>query len=422
MFALVDCNNFYVSCERVFHPKWVGKPVVVLSNNDGCVIARSNEAKALDIPMGAPYFRYKHLLDAHSVIVCSSNYTLYGDMSARVMKLLENFSPDMQVYSIDEAFLSIKKKNLLSYGKTMRKTILQCTGIPVSIGMAPTKTLAKAANHCAKKNAATGGVFLLDTRQAIDAVLERLPVTDIWGIGKRYGIKLHRLGIITAKDLRDADDALIKKHLTIVGFRTALELRGISCLPLEEIPRPKKSVTCSRAFGRPIDNLEELNEAVASYTARAAEKIRAHKLLTTMMSVFVELHPFVEHSCRCFHLRVTFPEPLDFTPILIHYAKTATKALFKKGCRYRKAGIILDRLVPHHSFQYDLFTPKNFNKEKQRQVMNTVDRMNEQFGHAIIHTAAEGVNKEISQSWKMRRNHCSAHFTTNWNELLVIKI
>ncbi|MGA8163562.1 MAG: Y-family DNA polymerase [Waddliaceae bacterium] len=418
MFALVDCNNFYVSCERVFHPKWIGKPVVVLSNNDGCVIARSNEAKAIGIPMGAPYFRYKQLLEAHSAIICSSNYTLYADMSARVMKLLEDFTPNRQVYSIDEAFLLMKEKNPLSYGQTIRKTILQCTGIPVSIGIAPTKTLAKIANHCAKKDGTTAGVVLLDTLQAIDERLERLPVTDIWGIGERYGIKLNRLGVITAKDFRDADDSLIKKQLTTVGLRTAWELRGISCLPLEEIPLPKKSVTCSRAFGHPIDNLEELNEAISSYTARAAEKIREQKLLTTTMIVFLELHPYIKHSSRCFHLRASFPEPLNFTPALIHYAKAAAKALFRKGCRYRKAGIILDNLVPDHSFQYDFFTPKDLSREKQQHVMSAVDRMNEQFGYTVIHTAAEGVNR----SWKMKRNYCSAHFTTNWNELLVITI
>ncbi len=254
MYALVDCNNFYASCERVFNPKWKNKPIVVLSNNDGCVIARSNEAKALGIPMGAPFFQCRDLIKAHDVIVCSSNYTLYGEMSGRVMETLKQFSPDIQVYSVDEAFLALQEKDLMDQGLKIRETVLRWTGIPVSIGIAKTKTLSKVANDYAKKNKFQGGVFILQGSEQINSILDCMPVTDIWGIGGRLGRKLNALGITTARQFKEADDTLIRKHLSVVGLRTAMELREINCLPLNEVPAPKKSVTCSRAFGRPVDS------------------------------------------------------------------------------------------------------------------------------------------------------------------------
>lgn len=418
MFALTDCNNFYASCERVFNPKWIGKPIVVLSNNDGCVIARSNEAKALGIPMGAPFFQYRDLMRAHDVIVCSSNYTLYGDMSARVMRTLREFSPDMQIYSIDEAFLGLPEKGSYDYGMKIRSTVLQWTGIPVSIGIAATKTLAKVANKHAKKNPQSGGVYVLDNQKSIDEILDTLPLTEIWGIGRRLALRLNRKGIITAKDFRDADDALIKKSISVVGLRTAMELRGISCLPLDEVPPPKKSVTCSRAFGKPIDALPELQEAIASYAARAAEKIREQESLATSLLVFVELHPFVQDGTGHFHVRVSLPEPTDYTPHLIYYAKAAVSELFQEGNRYRKAGIILDDLVPGQCYQGDLFAPQTIDKDKQRRIMRLVDTLNESYGYTIIQTAAEGV----SNGWRMKQHFRSSKFTTDWDGLLKIKI
>ena len=415
MFALADCNNFYVSCERVFNPKLITKPVVVLSNNDGCVIARSNEAKVLGIPMGAPYFKYEKFIKDHDVVVRSSNYTLYGDMSARVMKILEDFSPDIQIYSIDEAFLIVKRKNLLRDAKTIRNKILKWTGIPISIGISKTKTLAKVANHQAKK---TDGVALLETQEEIDRTLELLPVTEIWGIGPRYGLRLNKHGIVTAKDFRDAEDSFLRKQLSVVGLRTAMELRGVSCLPLDEVPAPKKSVTTSKTFGRPIDNPEELCEAVASYTARAAEKIREQDSLASMLLVFVVLHPFRKDGSQVYHVKIIFPEPTAYTPHLIHYAKAGVNRLFRKGCAYRKAGVILDGLVPDDCFQQDLFTPKGPNADKQKQLMETIDNLNERFGYNIVHTAAEGMDK----SWKMKQHRRSCRYTTAWGELLTIKI
>lgn len=418
MFALVDCNNFYASCERVFNPKWREKPLVILSNNDGCVIARSNEAKALGIPMGAPFFKYKKFIEAHNIVVCSSNYTLYGDMSSRVMKTLREFSPDIQVYSIDEAFLILPNKDLIEYGKKIRRTVLQWTGIPVSIGIAATKTLAKVANHHAKKSPDSGGVCILNSQSVIDKILDTLPVTEIWGIGSRLGKRLNSKRIVTAKDFRDAGDGMLKKHLSIVGLRIAMELRGISCLPLEEIPSKKKSITCSRAFGNPIDSLEELHEAIASYTARAAEKIREQESLATTMIIFAELHPFNKDCPGHFHVRVVLPEPTNYTPHLIHHAKSAILELFQKGNTYRKAGIILDNLVPDQNYQRDLFATQYNDTEKQRRIMKVVDAINKQYGRDILHTAAEGIEK----TWKMKQQMCSAKFTTCWNGLIKIKI
>ena len=418
MFALIDCNNFYVSCERVFNPRWVNKPVVVLSNNDGCIIARSNEAKALGIPMGAPLFQYKDLIKAHDVIVSSSNYTLYGDMSQRVMKTLELFSPDIQVYSIDEAFLKFSKEDLEKQGKNIKKTVLRWTGIPVSIGIGCTKTLAKVANRHAKKDSASEGVVVLNNGEKINSLLDTLPVNDIWGIGSKYSKKLSRLGIFTAKDLKDADDTLIKRHLTTVGLRTAWELRGISCLPLEEIPPKKQSVTCSRSFGRQIKDLDILNEAIATYTARAGEKIRTQKTVASMMVIFLQNHSSSDGEQRYSHARIVFPEPTNYTPRLIHYAKTAIKELFRSGLSYRKAGVILEGLVSDHAYQQDLFTPKGPQTLKQEQLMKTIDLMNNQKGYSAVFSAAEGAKK----SWQMKRQHCSARFTTDWNELLTIKI
>lgn len=415
MFALVDCNSFYVSCERVFNPKWKGKPVVVLSNNDGCVIALSNEAKALGIPMGVPFFQIKNLIEAHGVIACSSNYTLYGDISARVMQTLKPFAADMQIYSIDEAFMLLHHKDNDAYARHIRKTVLQCTGIPVSIGVAATKTLAKVANKMAKKHPSLGGVFVLQTQEAIDKALDTLPVTDIWGIGRRMGGRLNRLGIQSAKQMRDAQDSIIRKNLTVTGLRTAWELRGISCLSLEEVPPLKKSVTNSRAFGKPVDTLEELCEAVASYTARAAEKIREQNSLSSHMVVYVELHPFASGS---FHTRIVFPQPTAYTPHLIGYAKTAIESLFQKGCRYRKAGVILDGLVPDGNYQQDLFTPQGPQVEKQKKIMKTMDLLNEKYGHTVLRTAAEG----FSRTWQMKQGLRTPRYTTHWDEILTIKI
>lgn len=413
LFALVDCNNFYASCERVFNPLLEGRPIVVLSNNDGCIIARSNEAKALGIPMGAPLFEYRELMNKHGVAVCSSNYALYGDMSQRVMQVLEMNAPQVQVYSIDESFLDYDVPDPIREAKILREKVKQWTGIPVSIGIAKTKTLAKVANHIAKKNPEFGGVFLLDETNC-EAVLDKFPVDDIWGIGRQYAEKLTKRGVKTALDLRDTDDAWIKKHLTVVGLRTVWELRGTSCIPLDEAPSAKQSITSSRAFGRPITELNELYESVSSYAARAAEKARKEKRLASSMFVFFVLHPFRSGGNS---VKITFPEPTAYTPEIIHYAKLAAHEIYRPGYSYRKAGVILEGLVDEDSYQRDLFANKGPLHDKQKQRMELLDKMNRSFGKNTLHTAAEGVTKK----WSMKQERRSPRYTTRWDEIPVAK-
>jgi DNA polymerase V len=394
----------------VFDPKLENRPVVILSNNDGCIIARSNEAKALGIPMGAPFFECRDLIRRHGVVVRSSNYALYGDMSQRVMDILELSAPDIQVYSIDEAFLDFDIPGCVDSARALRKKVKQWTGIPVSIGIAPTKTLAKVANHVAKKNLDLEGVFLLELAHS-DATLSRFPVKDVWGVGPRLAEMLQRHGIATAKDLRDADDVWIKKKMSIVGLRTAYELRGTQCFSIDNEPSPKQSITCSRAFGRPIHDLEELCEAVSSYAARAAEKARGQQSLATTMFVFLAFHPFRSGGRS---VKITFPEPTAYTPEIIHYAKAAVSELFHKNTVYRKAGIILEGLVSEECYQRDLFSGKGEAAQKQRDVMALVDKINKNFGSRTLHTLAEGTKKP----WAMKQENRSPRYTSCWEEIL----
>jgi DNA polymerase V len=413
-FALVDCNNFYASCERTFNPKLESKPIVVLSNNDGCIIARSNEAKALGIPMGAPLFEYREFMKKHGVTVCSSNYALYGDMSQRVMNVLEINAPQVQVYSIDESFLDFDVPNPTHEAQILRTKVKQWTGIPVSIGIANTKTLAKVANHVAKKNPEFNGVFLLNDDNA-EAVLKKFPVDGIWGVGRKYAEKLIKRGIKTALDLRNADDAWIKKHMTVIGLRTVWELRGTSCIPLDEAPPSKQSITSSRSFGRPITLVEELCESVSSYAARAAEKARKEKKLASSMFVFFVFHPFRSGSNS---IKILFPEPTAYTPEIIHYAKVAAHEVYREGFSYRKAGIILDGLVDEATYQRDLFANKGPLHDKQKHAMALLDKMNRSFGKKTLHMAAEGVKKP----WAMKQENRSPRYTTRWDEIPTVKI
>lgn len=417
MFALFDCNNFYVSCERLFDPKLIGKPVVVLSNNDGCVVARSNEAKALGIPMGAPLFKYREQIEANRVVVRSSNYSLYGDISHRVMTILAQFSPHIQVYSIDEAFLYLEGVDFEAVAKEARKQVLQWTGIPISVGIAKTKTLAKVANHIAKKNPLHQGVCFLESPLKIDAALHNLPVTEVWGIGRQYGIKLNQHGIFTAEAFRSASDEWIRKQMGVVGLRMAMELRGISCLPLEEVSSPKKSICTSRAFGKPVVELSTLCEAISSYTSRAAEKLRRQRSAASMLIVFAEKHPFLMKNSV--YAKIILDEPSDYTPLLIHAAKKALLSFAEEGTAYRKVGVILDGLVPSRCYQRDLFAEHPVSVEKQRSVMSVVDSINRRYGKKVIKTAAEGVSQN---EWTMRQDRRSDRYTSCWDELLKIDI
>jgi DNA polymerase V len=413
-YFLIDCNQFYVSCEQLFNPKLLGKAVVVLSNNDGCVVARSKQAKALGIPMGAPAFQYSDLFKEKGVHVFSSNYALYGDISERVMQTLRHFSPQLEEYSIDEAFLFIETSDLFAVSSTMKNTVKQWTGIPVSIGVGKTKTLAKVANDLAKNK--PQGIFSFSTEEEVNDALKDLPVEEIWGIGSRLGKTLDSYGICTALELINAPDEFIKKHFSVTLLRTVWELRGIECLSLEETAPAKQSITCSRSFGKPILSLDELSEALSSYTVRAAEKLRCQDSVCSFLSVFLLTSAFGA-APYAKTLTISLPEPSSYSPLLISYAKAALKKIYKEGLFYKKTGIVLGGILPKDSFQRDLFH-SNEAIEKQQKTMDILDQINSQLGKKAVRFAAEGT----SQKWRMRRDKCTRRFTTKWNELLTIKI
>lgn len=417
IFALVDCNNFYASCERVFNPRLEGKPIVVLSNNDGCVVARSNEAKALGIAMGVPEFQIRSLLRAHQVQVFSSNYTLYGDMSQRVMETLEQFCPDLEIYSIDEAFLSLTgftSRNFTEYGRTIRTTVKRWTGLPVSVGIAETKTLAKIANRVAKRTPDTNGVFDLLACPDRDALLGRVPVEDVWGIGRNLTRLLNQHGIMTAFQLREVDDSWIRKHLGIVGLRLVMELRGVSCLDLEECPTPKQSLTCSRAFGQLISTLADMEEAVSSYTSRVAEKLRRERLAATVLTVCLMTNEFKEGPQYSNAVTLKLPVATDSTSDLVRSALQGIRTIYREGYRYKKAGVILTGLVPVSQAQADLFDPQDRGKSKR--LMSALDAINNRWGADTLHYASSGIRK----AWKTQFQHRSPAYTTDWAALPIV--
>lgn len=417
VFALVDCNNFYASCERVFNPKLQHKPIVVLSNNDGCVVARSNEAKALGIAMGIPEFQIRPLLRAHDVHVFSSNYTLYGDMSQRVMETLEQFCPDLEIYSIDEAFLSLSgftSRNLTDYGQTIRRTVKRWTGLPVSVGIAETKTLAKIANRIAKRTPDTGGVFDLLACPDREALLGRVPVQDIWGIGPNHARFLTQHGITSARHLSHANDQWIQKHMGIVGRRLVMELRGVPCLELEECPQPKQSLTCSRAFGKSITTLADMEEAVSSYTSRVAEKLRREGLAATVLTVFLHTNEFKDTPQYSNAVTRRLPVATDSTQELIRAALMGICGIYKPGYLYKKAGVILTGLVPVGQVQGDLFEGQD--RERARRLMRALDSINDRWGTGTLRFASSGLTRE----WGTQFRKKSPAYTTDWAALPVV--
>jgi len=415
--ALVDCNNFFVSCERVFRPDLVEKPIVVLSNNDGNIIARSNEAKALGIKMAEPYFKIKSFLKKNRVQVFSSNYTLYGDMSHRVMSVLQHLEPDVEIYSIDEAFISLpagKEFDLTEHGRHIRQTVRQWTGIPVSIGFAPTKTLAKLANRMAKKNPQYQGVFDLTGCGDTDEILARIEVADVWGIGRQYTKKLNSQGIFSARDLKHANDNWVRKHLTVMGLRTVWELRGIPCIPIEEAPSAKKGIITSKSFGRPVTSLEELREAVATYVSRAAEKLRSQQSIANSLHVFLATNIFKpEKPQYSKSIMVTLPEPTSSTAVLIKYALKGLKELYRPGYDFQKAGVMLAEIMPESCRQRSLFDRTKSDKD----LMNAQDKINRKWGSNTLRYAVSGYKK----SWTFRREYLSQAYTTRWDQLPVVK-
>jgi len=415
IFALVDCNNFYVSCERAFNRRLEERPVVVLSNNDGCVVARSNEAKKLGIGMGVPVFKVRDLIEKHGVLVYSSNYTLYGDMSRRVMQTLGRFTPNMEVYSIDEAFLDFSGfawRDLIEYAREIRRTVRQWTGIPVSIGIAPTKTLAKVANHLAKRSGRAEGVLDLTDSPWLPEALRRTEVDQIWGIGPAHARKLRKKGIENALQLRAAEDAWISRQMTVMGLRTVWELRGKACYELEENPPQQKALAVSRSFGRRVETRDDLREAVAAYVTRAAEKLRRQQLAAGVMTVFVMTNLFEKKGPRYFNSQtITFPVATGDTTELIAYALRATDTICRPGYRFKKAGVIMGELVHRDKVQAGLFDPVD--RARSRRLMEAVDRINQAMPADTLRWAAAGLERPWQTQFRCR----SLRYTTHWNEL-----
>ena len=417
--ALVDCNNFYVSCERVFDPKLDRVPVGVLSNNDGCFIARSNELKALGVKMGTPLFQVRELVQRNGVRVLSSNYTLYGDMSSRVMECLSRFTPDIEVYSIDESFLDLsgfQGRDLVGYAHEIRSTVRQWSGIPTCVGIAPTKTLAKLANHAAKKSlAGADGVCDLGDGELRAALLRTIPVGDVWGIGSRSAAKLEALGVETAADLRDMDPRAARKLLTVVGERIVHELRGLACLPLELVAQPQKGLAVTRSFGQPVTMWEEMRAAVASYAARAGEKLRAAGLAAGHMHVFAHTSPFRGDPPYSGAAATGLVPETDDSFVLIERATALAARIWRPGFRYAKAGVLLGELVPIARVQPSLLDARD--RERSARLMAAMDTINSRMGRGTLVPAAT----RMASSWQMRQESRSPSYTTDLKDIPVVK-
>lgn len=420
MYGLLDCNNFFVSCQRVFRPDLKRRAVVVLSNNDGCVIARSNEVKALGIAMGAPYFQILDKIKRHNIEVFSSNFSLYGDMSHRVMQILEELCPRVEIYSIDEAFLDLAgMEDLNGFACSVRDKVYQWTGIPNSIGVAPTKTLAKLANHWAKKNTSFQGVCVLDTPEKIDEALFHVNVDDIWGIGRRMGQKLYSAGIYTGADLKGVDRSWMRRHFTVVGERLLLELQGISCLPLDEASVPKKSIQVSRSFSNQITTYEDLRQMVSSYIMRACEKLRHSGQKARCLMVYIRTNKFRPNDPQYAQTGVIeLPQASDDDRILIQAAHAILQRIYRSDHRYHKAGVTLADFCPRQDVQKSLFPISQVYQEEEKQtaLFQAVDQINHRYGKGTVVLGACGVNLH----WRDRKQKTSKRYTTHWDQLVVV--
>jgi len=422
MKAIVDCNSFYCSCERVFRPDLKNRPVVVLSNNDGCIISRSDEAKVLGVEMAGPYFKAKPLIEKHNVATFSSNYNLYGDMSRRVMDTLKMMvgERNVEVYSVDECFLDvsmIEEKQLDNYALQMREIVEQWTGVSVSVGIAPTKTLAKIANHLAKKNkAATRCVATVVGDDDIRKVLKTTSVSGIWGIGRAYADKLINWGITTAWDLCNMPEEWIYKHMGgVVGTRLIRELKGSPCIDMKDELKVKKMIATTRMFGKNVTELNDIKEAVATYTARAGEKLRRQRCAASVLSVFIvakeESHMADFNRGATLSTHTVLPSATSITNELITPAMRMAEQIFKPGCEYKKAGVMLSGIVPDTSIQSNLFKPLTENSK--RFLMEALDNINFSMRDDVVKFASSG----LSRDWKMRKEFRSPRYTSRWNEL-----
>ncbi|OCW82695.1 DNA polymerase V UmuC [Pelagibacteraceae bacterium GOM-A3] len=414
--ALIDCNSFYVSCERLFNPKIRKKPVVVLSNNDGCIISRSTEAKALGIKMGEPYFKAKDIIIKNKVEVFSSNYSLYGDLSRRVMRTLKRFNSAIEVYSIDEAFLDLSNfsdDEVEKVGREIRETVLKWTGIPTSIGIAKTKTLSKVANHIAKKK--KSGVTSLIGIENIDPILEKVEINDIWGVGRQLTKFYHKNGIYNAKQLKNKSNTWIKKNSNVLGSRTAMELRGVPCIDLETTQSKRKSCVVSRSFGQRIEKYQELKEAVANYCLNASEKIRSESLIAKSITVFVRTSPFQSRFGYYSNSKtIDFAISTNNSIEIVKTALIALDSIFKNGYRYQKAGVMLTGLSNEDGSK-NLFSCEK--DEKIKGLMRSIDNTNYRYGRSTLSLASAGVQKR----WNMRREHSSKIDTADFYLLPTIR-
>lgn len=414
-FGLVDCNNFYASCERVFQPRLIGRPVIVLSNNDGCVVARSQEAKALGIGMGVPFFQVRGIVERHGVAVMSSNYALYGDLSERVMSVLAEAAPRIEVYSIDECFLDLERlavPSLAGWCRDLRDRVRQWTGIPVSIGIGPTKTLAKIANKIAKTAPEASGVFDLSCPGEVETVLAKTPTGDVWGIGRRWAAMLAAHGIDTALDLRNAPDAWIRQHMGVVGLRTVFELRGTSCHDLETQPAPKQTTCCTRTFRRAISDKGQVRDAVAAFAGRVAEKIRNGDRVAGAVQVFITTDRFAtDRPRRSASASSTFMTPTSDSRAIVGAALRIFERIWREGFAYRKAGVLLLDLSAAKDAMPSLFdAPPAPGADR---LMAAVDRINGRFGRGAV---GLGLAPK-SEQWRMRQARLSPRFTTRWKEI-----
>lgn len=416
LFGLLDCNNFYANCERLFRPELKGKPVVVLSNNDGCVIARSNEAKALGIPMGAPAFQWEALFQRQGVAVFSSNFPLYGDLSARVMSTLEGMAPGVEVYSIDEAFIHLSGlADPEALCRDIRRTVLRHTGIPVAVGIARTRTLAKLANRKAKKDPATAGVFNLEACPEATEILRATEIDDVWGIGHRHAKRLHARGVRTALDFAHLPSEWVRREMTVVGLQTQLELKGISCLPMSSAPTPRKSILCSRSFAELVEGKEHLREAVCAYAARAAEKLRREGMEAAAVQIFIHTPRHRENLPQYMGQATTaLPVPTDFSTEIVQAALRALDGAFREGFAYQRAGVMLLGLTAVEGRQCSLLDLSPGDRQRQRSLMAALDEVHRRYGRGALRFALESGR---NRPWHMRQLRRSPRYTTNWDEL-----
>ncbi len=419
MYGLVDCNNFFASCERVFNPALRSFPVVVLSNNDGCVIARSEEAKRLGIPMGEPAFKIKPLLDSKQVVAFSSNYSLYGDMSHRVMSILSTFVEDIEIYSIDEAFLHFKgfeHYDLHAYGQEIVRTTTKGTGIPVSMGIAPTKTLAKVASKFAKKYPRYKQVCIIDSEEKREKALKLFDVGDVWGVGRRLVKTLNYHGVNTAYDLTQKSESWVRSKMTVTGVRTWKELQGTPCIEMETVTQ-KQTICTSRSFGEMITSFDTLMEAVANFTAACARKLREQKCFAKVILIFIYTNRHRKDLMQYSQHRVlTLPFATNDTAELITYARMALESIYREGYQYKKAGVIVSDITSEQLVIRDLFDPRD--TEKQQRLFAVVDEINRKNGSNRIQLAVQGSN----HSWKLKREFISHNYTTNLNEIIEVNV